>query len=119
MQSLRSLLASRPVVGIAAFFLLTGATSERSVMVADITGRYLADMCAGTTIDAATFCTGYILGTADQLGFQGKACRKRGVINNQVLAAVREYLEHHPEAKDAHASVAIERALKEAYPCPQ
>lgn len=118
MQSLRSLLGSGPVAAIAALFLLTGAASERSVVVADITGEYLADMCAGTTIDAATFCTGYILGTADQLGFQGRVCRKRGAVNNQVLAAVRQYLERHSEIKEAHASVSIERALKEAYPCP-
>ena len=74
--------------------------------------------------------TQYILGAVDGLSesgvvrrlgstpFQATTCLPRELTVRQFASIVRQYVGHHPEARERGAASLVGQALAEKYPCP-
>jgi Rap1a immunity proteins len=82
------------------------------------------DAGAGDMRDAvnAGICVGYVLAVADATSGaaprpRGKACIPRGAAREQLVRIVTTYLTRDPEALNAPASDAVNKAYVAAFPC--
>lgn len=70
-------------------------------------------------------CAAMVLGVANgamlaaQEAHQKVLCPRVGLRPEDLVVAVRKYLDAHPETRSKPAPVLVYRALKEALPCPQ
>jgi len=70
-------------------------------------------------------CAAMVLGVANgamlaaQDAHQKVICPRVGLRSEDLIVAVRKYLDEHPETRSKPAHLLVYRALKEALPCPQ
>ena len=70
-------------------------------------------------------CAAMILGVANgamlaaQDAHQKVICPRVGLRPDDLIVAVRKYLDAHPETRSKPAPLLVYRALKEALPCPE
>jgi len=70
-------------------------------------------------------CAAMILGVANgatlaaQDAHQKVICPRVGLRPEDLIVAVRKYLDAHPETRSKPAPLLVYRALKEALPCPE
>ena len=70
-------------------------------------------------------CAAMVLGVANgamlaaQDAHQKVICPRVGLRPEDLIVAVRKYLDAHPETRSKPAPILTYRALKEALPCPQ
>lgn len=70
-------------------------------------------------------CAAMVLGVANgammaqQEAHQKVLCLRIGLRPDDLIVAVRKYLDAHPELRSKPAPILTYRALKEALPCPQ
>ena len=70
-------------------------------------------------------CAAMVLGVANgamlaqQDAHQKLLCPRIGIRPEDLITAVRKYLDAHPETRSKPAPILTYRALKEALPCPQ
>jgi hypothetical protein len=70
-------------------------------------------------------CAAMVLGVANgamlaaQDAHQKVICPRIGLRPEDLIVAVRKYLDAHPETRSKPAPLLVYRALKEALPCPQ
>ena len=82
-------------------------------------------LAACTTDEGRRACAAMVLGVANgamlaaQDAHQKLLCPSIGLRPDDLIIAVRKYLDAHPETRSKPAPVLTYRALKEALPCPQ
>jgi len=84
------------------------------------------DLLAACTADEGRrACVAMVLGVANgamlaaQDAHQKVLCPPIGLRPDDLIVAVRKYLDAHPETRSKPAPILTYRALKEALPCPQ
>lgn len=84
------------------------------------------DLLAACTADEGRrACAAMVLGIANgamlaaQDAHQKVLCPPVGLRPDDLILAVRKYLDSHPETRSKPAPILTYRALKEALPCPQ
>ena len=82
-------------------------------------------LAACTAEEGRRACASMVLGVANgamlaaQDAHQKVLCPPIGVRPDGLIAAVRKYLDAHPETRSRPAPILTYQALKEALPCPQ
>ena len=84
------------------------------------------DLLAACTADEGRkACAAMVLGVANgamlaaQDAHQKVICPRIGIRPEDLIVAVRKYLDAHPETRSKPAPILTYQALKEALPCPQ
>ena len=84
------------------------------------------DLLAACVADEGQrICAAMVLGVANgamlaaQDAHQKVMCPPIGLRPEDMIVAVRKYLDAHPETRSKPAPLLVYRALKEALPCPQ
>jgi hypothetical protein len=84
------------------------------------------DLLAACVADAdQRACAAMVLGVANGAmlaqddAHQKVMCPRIGIRPEDLIVAVRKYLDVHPETRSKPAPLLVYRALKEALPCPQ
>jgi hypothetical protein len=93
------------------------------------TGAELYAQCSAQPADAdyqprQARCTGYVIGVSDALqaaqgrGQRASVCIRPAATASQLVAAVEQYLEAHPDKRHIAAHDLVDEALSAAFPCP-
>jgi hypothetical protein len=82
----------------------------------------LLEACAApASSPQAQYCSGYVMGVADAMSdrsLTGNAvCAPRGVMQVQLVEAVRNWSALHPDALEAPAADAVAHAFADWFPC--
>ena len=86
-------------------------------------GNDLLAACAAD--EGQRLCAAMVLGVANGAmlaqddAHQKVICTRVGVRPEDLIIAVRKYLDAHPETRSKPAPLLVYRALREALPCPQ
>ena len=86
-------------------------------------GNDLLAVCVAD--DGQRACAAMVLGVANGAmlaqddAHQKVICTRIGIRPEDLITAVRKYLDAHPETRSRPAPLLVYRALKEALPCPQ
>jgi Rap1a immunity proteins len=96
----------------------TVRAEEKLVYLSSIMGSNLAEVCAHSQGMYADFCTGYILGSADQLILARRLCMpaEKG-LTIQIVEIARKYVRENPEKWHLNAYSLVEEPLLTAFPC--
>jgi hypothetical protein len=85
-----------------------------------VTGNRLYEACKPNNGSLA-FCDDFVLDVADDLATgrvgQWAACIPTNATDNQLVDAVRQFLETHPARRGSPAVRLVAEALAEAFPC--
>lgn len=82
-------------------------------------------LSACTADEGQRACAAMVLGVANgamlaaQDAHQKVICPRIGLRPEDLIVAVRKYLDAHPETRSRPAPLIVYQALKEALPCPQ
>ena len=82
-----------------------------------VSGKQLLVNCESGVDYAEGNCTGYISGVFDNSITINKQCLPLNVTAGKRVKVVEEYLKEHPERLHTIASVLVQAAINEAFPC--
>lgn len=90
----------------------------RLVALSSVDGAVLVSECRRHEGAVNDFCTGYILGAADQLQVQRRTCRPNSdAATIQTVEIVKRYIRDNPEVWGDHAASLVQVPLVRAFPC--
>jgi hypothetical protein len=100
--------------------LASAPAIAQPVSVSTVTGGILARACANSHDTIADFCTGYILGAADQLQVTKRICRPPSDAGTfQTVEIVRKFIRENPKEWSKHGMSLVEEPLVQAFPCQE
>lgn len=111
---------------VVAFALATLSPTDAGAIPAFMQAGQLERLCSGQgDIADAELCSGYILGSVDQVlaeqDIWGRRrsvlCLPAGISVDQLKAAVQDHFRRKPEHATLAAATVIAAALKSTYPC--
>ena len=82
-----------------------------------VSGKQLLVNCESGVDYAEGNCTGYISGVFDNSITINKQCLPQNATAGKRVKVVEEYLKEHPERLHTIASVLVQAAINEAFPC--
>ena len=82
-----------------------------------VSGIQLLTNCEDGNDYTEGHCTGYISGVFDNSIIINKQCLPQNATSGQMIKVVVEYLKEHPERLTTSASVLVQVAINEAFPC--
>ena len=82
-----------------------------------VSGKQLLVNCESGVDYAEGNCTGYVSGVFDNSITINKQCLPLNATSGQRIKVVKEYLKEHPERLHTSASVLVQAAINEAFPC--
>ena len=82
-----------------------------------VSGKQLLVNCESGVDYAEGNCTGYISGVFDNSRIINKQCLPHSATAGKRVKVVEEYLKKHPERLHTIASVLVQDAINEAFPC--
>ena len=98
--------------GFIGFMLLAGNAQAASLY----TTPYLQSLCNSTYDVEAGLCSGYIMGIADSLQAQGKACLSPAIGPETLTINIRRGWEQAPE-QPADALQSVSQLIESRFPC--
>jgi hypothetical protein len=101
-------------------FVNASAEAQQAVHVSTVETRLLAQACdatAGKDPLDANVCTGYLLGSFDQMSFAHLICPPDGFSTQQAMAIGRKYLKDNPEKWHLHPAFLLREAFSGSFPC--
>ena len=84
-----------------------------------VTGNTLYGWCISA--NSRDICTAYVMGVVDQdafpTGLHAYFCLRSEVTGIQLKDVVLKHLQEHPESRDLPASIEVNVALRQMFPC--
>ena len=82
-----------------------------------VSGNQLLINCEDNLEYTEGHCTGYVSGVFDNSIVINKQCLPQNATSGQMIKVVVTYLKEHPERLTTSASVLVQAAINEAFPC--
>ncbi len=102
---------------------LPSQVSDRNVVVSDLDGNRLLQICSASKDSHSDFCSGFIVGARDGAVLATKLRDAKAILDvpvevkqEQMVAVLVKYLNDHPEERHKPAALLVIFALSKAFP---